>query len=106
MRQEIEKRKLWKIFLERMKLPPIACEMETGGITGSIARHAQRVEEYRRESEQAATVCVNIADSLGYDLKLPKSGNNASLLDFCFGKSLEDEGEKAGRMVGRDCPNC
>ncbi len=78
----LKKRKLWKIYLERLKVLPVAYEMEDRGVTLS----GKRLEELRRvfskESKKAGRTCVRIAKKLGHELELPKSGNNGSLLDF------------------------
>lgn len=88
MEKKIRGRGLWKLFLERMKLVPIAMELEARGVTLSASRLESMIEEYREVSKDLATTCRNIAHSYGYELALPKSGNNRSLQLFCFGSDI------------------
>lgn len=80
----IQQRKLDRLYQERLKVLPIVSRMESTGITCNKRRLEDLEEEYREESQAAARLCLNIAKSLDYNLELPKSGNNKSLLDFCF----------------------
>lgn len=81
----IEERGLWPIYQERLKLLPIVCGMEERGITLSSERLEQQQKDYLEEADKAGAVCTTIAASHGYDLELPKSGNNQSLLRYVFG---------------------
>lgn len=87
-KEELKRRDLWEIYLERMKLVPIIVGMEARGITVSGARLDELETDYRQQSEWAGQSCVNIAKGFGYELNLPKSGNNKSLLTFCFDKDF------------------
>lgn len=82
--QLIKERGLWEIYLERLKVLPIIYEMEEGGLTANWDRHRELMEEFQSKSKESEQVCVEIANKKGYELKLPKSGNNGSLLSFCF----------------------
>lgn len=82
----LEERGLWAIYQERRKLLPVVYGMESRGITVSVRRINELETEYLRDSEAQGRKCKNLAESIGYDLTLPKSGNNKSLLDFCFSK--------------------
>lgn len=89
----IHSRKLWKIFLERMKLVPIAKELEMPiyqneirGITINGGRTEQMIDAYTAESESLKKNCINIARKLRYDLQMPKTGCNDSLREFCFNR--------------------
>jgi DNA polymerase I-like protein with 3'-5' exonuclease and polymerase domains len=84
--EKIEERGLAEIYLERLKLLPIIYRMEDYGVTIAKSGLREKQEEYRKGSETAEKVCTNIAESYGYDLKLPKSGNNKSLIEFVFGE--------------------
>lgn len=86
MIDEIEKRGLEKIYAERLKLLKIVYRMEKVGVTVSGSRLRELQKEYQEESENAGNLCRNIAASYGYELELPKSGNNKSLLSFIFGE--------------------
>lgn len=81
----IEDKGLWPIYQERLKLLPIVCGMEERGITLSSERLEQQQKDYLEEADKAGAVCTTIAASHGYDLELPKSGNNQSLLGYVFG---------------------
>lgn len=83
-RSLLEQRGLWEIYLERRKLLRIVYGMESKGITLSSERLEKQQEECREQSEEAGRVCLGIAESYGYDLTLPKSGNNGSLTSFVF----------------------
>ncbi len=82
----LQERDLWNIYLERLKILPIVYEMEDVGVTINSKRLEELRVEYLRESEEAGEACVSIAKHYGHDLHLPKSGNNNSLLEFCFEK--------------------
>lgn len=84
MEHELHRRGLWAIYRERMKVVPIALEMEQLGVTVNIDRLHQLKAKYKEESSTAAEKCLSLAASKGYSLTLPKSGNNRSLIDFCF----------------------
>lgn len=81
----LQKRGLWRIYQERLKLLPVVYAMEQYGITISQPRLKELQVEYKTESAKAGIVCMRIADSLGCSLELPKSGNNNSLTSFVFG---------------------
>lgn len=82
--EKIEERGLLAIYLERCKILPIVPQMEWVGVTVSKERLDKLVEVFGAESKNAAKVCTTIAKSFGYDLELPKSGNNKSLKTFIF----------------------
>lgn len=84
MEKEIKERGLWKIYLERLKLLPIAYEMEKRGITVSQTQLEESLTEYREESLETSNTCLSIAKSMGTELVLPKAGNNKSLSSFVF----------------------
>lgn len=80
----LEERGLIPLFEERLKILPIIYKMEERGVSLSSDRLDELYMEYSEESEELGQVCVNIAKEHGYDLKLPKSGVNNSLRNFCF----------------------
>ena len=84
MEREVNRRGLWKIYEERLKLLPIGYEMEDRGVTLSRSRLEESTEMYREESEAKGRVCVNLARDCGFDLELPRNGINQSLRTFCF----------------------
>lgn len=85
-RAELERRGLWEIYLERLKILPVVYKMEDRGVTISKTRLEELRTEFREESARAGRVCRSIAHSLGVELELPKSGNNGSLTSFVFGE--------------------
>jgi DNA polymerase I-like protein with 3'-5' exonuclease and polymerase domains len=84
LKKKLKERDLWEIYLEALRLPRVLWEMETHGVTVCGGALDALREEFQSESERAAQVCVSIARNMGYDLHLPRSGNNGSLLNFCF----------------------
>lgn len=88
MRAEIERRGLWEIYLERLRILPIAYDMEKRGVTLSKTRLEELKTEYEDESDRSGRVCINIAKGYQHDLVLPKSGNNKSLTGFVFGCTI------------------
>lgn len=86
MRAEIERRGLWAIYKERMRLLPVAYEMETRGVTLSGDRLEELLAEYGEESEQAAFRCLSTAASYGVDLALSGDGSQGSLKSLLFDK--------------------
>lgn len=92
MEQLLKNRQLWNIFLERMKVAKVAMDLEIPryrkeirGITLNGSRVRQMIKRYSSASRQLEQTCVNIAEGLQYRLIVPKSGNNQSLVQFCFG---------------------
>lgn len=90
-RRKLEQRGLYRIYQERMKVIPIACEMERRGVTISGARLEELEQKYQADSERDGATCVAIAKGLDYELVLPKSGNNKSLTQLCFGVPADDD---------------
>lgn len=108
MKAELNRRGLWKIYRERMRLPAIAGELEGRGVTLSGERLQELEVGFEKESERSGAVCVAIAKARGYDLKLPKSGSNGSLDQFVFGRYREDNNggkDKRQRVLSADCLN-
>lgn len=75
---------LWEIYLCRLKLLPIAYDMERRGVTINKRRLDELLVKYSDESASAARVCTNIARDFNCQLKLPKAGNNRSLRECIF----------------------
>jgi DNA polymerase I-like protein with 3'-5' exonuclease and polymerase domains len=83
MRKEIQRRGLWEIYLQRLKLPAIAYNMEARGVTASKANLDTITTRYVEDSARLGRVCVSIAASLGYNLQLPRGASpNDSLRTF------------------------
>lgn len=101
-REIIEERQLTRIYEERLKILPIVFRMQANGITVNKERHREITERYSQESVESGNTCVRIAKKRGYELVLPKSGNNNSLLDFAespkgLGLKEEYEGKRKGK---------
>lgn len=82
---QIERRKLGKIFKERMKLLPITRYIESKGITVNSNKLLQQKLDYIKESEEYKNVCESIAKSYGEEFsnfQMPKSGRSQKLNDF------------------------
>ena len=80
--EQIKERGLESIYQERLKLLAITHKMERGGVSISGKRLGDLRSEFGGESQRLGRICTNIAASYNYDLTLPKSGNNNSLLNF------------------------
>lgn len=86
----IKDRNLWEIYKARLELLPVIYKMERRGITLSEKRSDGLEKDYQAESQRLRDICTKIASSRGYDLTLPKSGNNNSLVNFVFNPTKED----------------
>lgn len=105
MMRIVRERGLEAIYETRRKLIPVVYEMERAGVTVNRKRVRELADRYRVESHDAGLACREIAAEYGYDLMLPKSGNNRSLTEFCFGREEYDEdGESIGRTEWLDLP--
>lgn len=97
--QEMEKlikdRGLYLIYLERLKLVRIACEMETYGVT-AIGEYAEAtIAEYQRYTAEAGEGLRAIASACGHDLELAEGAAiNDNMRDFFYG------------AVRQNCPHC
>ena len=101
MLRELQKRGLEAIYRERMKVISVVHKMKQTGVTVNRKRLNELRDAYTIDSAAMGDRCVKIADCCGYDLSLPKSGNNGSLLKFCF----EPEGLGLPTVVWTDKGN-
>lgn len=99
-KKEIERRGLRSIYKEAMRLPKVIYGMETRGVTVNLDHLEECRQQYRKESEQARNTCHTIAKKLGYELVLPKAGNNKSLTEFIF-NGLKLPVVKKGKETGK-----
>lgn len=82
--EEIERRKLGKIYAYMLtQLEPFH-SMEEHGVNISKKEMDTLTKEYEHESLERGNVCTNIATTYGYELKLPKGSNNDNLKVFAF----------------------
>lgn len=87
-REQLKEAGLWDIYEQRRKLVPIVFEMQQRGITVNRTRLDELEIEFRKRSNRLGKRCCQIAKrNHGYDLALPKSGNNGSLTEFVFEKA-------------------
>lgn len=84
----LAERNLLRIYQERIKLLRIVYLMEGYGVTLNADQLKELEERYIEESDSFGRRCKSIASGYGYDLTLPKSGNNKSLSTFCFDPGL------------------
>ena len=85
MREELHKRGLYSIYLEKLKNLSPVYDMQRVGVTVLIPALNRLETEYEGEYERMENHCVEIAKGLDYDLTLPKgSANNKSLSTFLF----------------------
>lgn len=87
-KEYIEARELGKIAANRMQVVPVIELMQRNGVTANGDRRDELEIQYIAETHRAATICQNIAAGYGYELTLPKGGNNGSLTKFCFEEGL------------------
>ena len=99
-RKLLEQRGLWKIYLERLRVLPVAGKMERRGVTLSSGRLLESRRQYVQEAKQQEEICLRIAADYGYDLQLPKSGNNNSLRHFILGP-LGLHSHKSSKQTGK-----
>ena len=92
MSRIVRERKLERIAETRRKLLPVVFAMEQRGVSVSPQRIRELIYRYGAESEAAGDRCIEIARGYNYDLTLPKSGNNKSLTEFCFGRRVVEDG--------------
>lgn len=83
----LESRGLREIYDNQIQLVPITETMERNGLTINYKRTEELRNRFHNESKVNGEKCLSIAKKLDYDLTLPKSGNNQSLLKFCFGNA-------------------
>ena len=88
--KHIKKLGLWKIYLEKLKSLSVAFKMEDVGVSLNRSRLEKLKVGYVQDSAKFGTTCTEIAQGLGYELALPKGGNNKSLNQFLFGREAED----------------
>lgn len=84
MEKLLHQRNLWKYYEARLKVLREAYYMEARGATLNKPRLEKLHTDYRKESQRLGEVCTSLARGLGYELTLPKSGNNKSLREFMF----------------------
>lgn len=82
--QFLKRRKLQKIYRKRMETLPVTHKMRERGMSISKPRLYKLREDFTEKVSKAEEDCSDVADEYDYELKLPKGGNNNSLLEFVF----------------------
>lgn len=91
MEEELKLRGLWEIYLERLKVLPVAYKIERRGVTTSRTRLMELREKYTVGSKESEAICLNIASSYDYKLEFPKAGLNNSLRGFVLHQEEMEE---------------
>ncbi len=76
------KKKLWKIYLVRLKLLPVIFQMETNGVTMSRTRLSELYERLLGEAEECRTACIDLADGEIEDLPINGMSNDLRYVLF------------------------
>lgn len=98
MEAEIRRLDLWEIYLIQVQILPICKQMEYNGVTVDKEQAIKQRVEYLGMVNTATDTCLEIAESFGYDLKMPNgAAPNNSLREFCFDHlKLEERYSKKG----------
>lgn len=84
MRQRLIERKLWNIYVARLKLLPVIYAMESRGVHISKTRTIELESKLSRESEELHEECIKLAD--GEIESLPVNGTSNALKHVVFNK--------------------
>jgi len=75
----------WRQYNERMKLLPIATDLENYGVTLNQRRVEELIDKFQVKLVEAEENCIRLAsDKYDYDLDMPKGPSNQSLNGFAF----------------------
>ena len=90
MEQLLRQRDLWEIYCQHLKEIRVNYLIENRGVS-VIEGNLDPIErEFTQKSAKLEIKCCEIASKLGYELIMPKKGNNDSIREFCFGPKDED----------------
>lgn len=85
MMKEVRRRKLEKIYRERLRILPPIHRMEHYGTTYKLDTHIEMKREFTEKVQELEAVLYGIAECYdNYQLELPKRGRNKSLDTFVF----------------------
>ena len=96
LEEQIRRRGYWSVYdKHRTRLPQVACEMESYGVS-AVGRYVENtVTEYEEYIAEAESAMVHIAAGFGHKLELGKNGSlNDNTRDFFYGS------------VEQICPRC
>ncbi|CAM6003243.1 unnamed protein product [Sphagnum balticum] len=82
--KEVQRRKLEKVYRERLKILPVVHRMEHYGCTYKLETHREMYKEFSDRVKELESICLGIAEIYNYPLELPKRGRNKSLDTFLF----------------------
>lgn len=82
MRENIKNRQLMEIYKARLKCIPVIYHIEKMGVTVSKERLEEKNKEFGDKSKELGEFCVGVAESMDYQLTLPKSKANDSIRNF------------------------
>ena len=117
----IKERGLWNIYMHRLELVRVACEMECYGITAIGDSTETTIQEFQEYTSAAGAELVSIAKEYGHDLELAGGAAlNDNMRDFFYGvkhlvcqicgytkrlKHWNGEG-LASWIPAQNCPKC
>ncbi len=84
LEKQLHERHLWKIYKERLKLLPIALELENRGVTVNQRRVVELLDKFQAKLAESEKTCVSVAKKYNYDLVMPKGPSSGSLNTFVF----------------------
>lgn len=85
MYQELQKKGLWKIFLQHMHLPRVANEMQANGVTVIGDYTEKTIGDYQAYIKDAEDELACMALGYGHELKLAKGASiNTNMREFFY----------------------
>jgi DNA polymerase I-like protein with 3'-5' exonuclease and polymerase domains len=84
LKAELERRSLWAIYRESMRLPSILSGMKRRGLTMSAGRLAEQTVKLRQKAVDCEDSILALAAEQGVHIELPKGGRNGFLDAFAF----------------------
>ena len=95
MERRIKRQGYWEVYLHRLRLPQVACDMESYGVTAIGEYTGDTIQEYECHVAEAECAMVAIAAEYGHKLELADgAGLNDNMRDFFYG------------AVNQSCPRC
>jgi DNA polymerase I-like protein with 3'-5' exonuclease and polymerase domains len=113
----IQERGYWKVYEHRLRLPQVACEMESYGVT-AIGEYTQRtIKEFEHIVAESEDALKAIAQECGHNLELPKGAALNDNLRECFYGATWQECPECDHKIRvkhwldeqpkeQHCPNC
>lgn len=98
-KRSLEERSLWRLYRERLRVPPAIIGMEDAGVVINRHRLAEIGKQYAEEAEHCCQRCVNLSG--GLVKKLPKGGTTKELKQVLF----ERFGLTSSKRTGKGNPS-